>query len=169
MIDRTNRRHYFSMPALLVCAAIATTTSLSHAQDSSGAVLLRGTDVGRFTASPTKDPHIVLTSDHAVGELTSVGSFTLSAQEYINLQTLEISQAHFTITSANGDKLTGTYRGTAHMDGIPNVIEYDVTGFISGGTGRFEGASGAIVFHGSGDLGQGTFKDEILGITLLEK
>ena len=70
----------------------------------------------------------------------------------------------FTLTAGNGDHLTGTYKGTAHMVGIPNVIEYDVAGLISGGTGQFEGMSGAIVFHGSADLGQGTFKDEILGV-----
>jgi hypothetical protein len=169
MLNRMNRRHIFLVLALLVCAAIATSTNTSRAEENSAPVILRGTDVGTFTASPTKDPQVVITSDRAVGEVTSVGSFTLNAEEHINLQTLEVSQAHFTITAANGDKLMGTYHGTAHTVGIPNVIEYDVTGLISGGTGRFEGMSGAIVFHGSADLGQGTFKDEILGILALER
>jgi hypothetical protein len=167
MLNRMNRRHNFLVLALLVCAAIATSANTSRAEENSAPVILRGTDVGTFTASPTKDPQVVVTSDHAVGEVTSVGSFTLSAEEHINLQTLQVSQAHFTITAAN--KLMGIYKGTAHTVGIPNVIEYDVTGLISGGTGQFEGMSGAIVFHGSADLGQGTFKDEILGILALER
>ena len=63
----------------------------------------------------------------------------------------------------------GTYKGTAHTVGIPNVIEYDVVGLISRGTGQFEGISGAIVFHGSAELGQVTFKDEILGFVIAER
>jgi hypothetical protein len=154
---------------LLICAYIASSAKISRAEENSAPVALRGTDVGKFTATPTSNPQVVVTSDAAVGELTSVGSFTLRAEEHINLQTLEVSQAHFTITAANGDRLMGTYKGTAHTVGVPNVIEYDVAGLISGGTGQFAGMSGAIVFHGSADLGQGTFKDEILGILAIEK
>ena len=154
---------------LLAGAAIVASPIFSHAQEHSAAVPLRGTDIGHFTVAATTDPQVVITSDHAVGELTSVGSFTLTAEEHINLQTLQVSQARFTLTARNGDHLTGTYQGTAHLVGIPNVIEYDVAGLISGGSGQFEGMSGAIVFHGSADLEQGTFKDEILGVVTLEK
>lgn len=168
MLNRMNHRHSLFLVVLLGCATIASSTGLSAADSTSDPVVLRGTDVGKFTASPTKDPQVVVTIDHAVGELTSLGGFTLDAGEHINLQSLEVTQGYFTITSANGDKLMGTYKGTAHLAGIPNVIEYDVAGLISSGTGRFEGTTGAIVFHGSGDLGQGTFKDEILGIITTE-
>jgi hypothetical protein len=50
------------------------------------------------------------------------------------------------------------------MVGIPNVIEYDVTGLTSGSNGKFKGTAGAMVFYGSANLGQGTFKDELLGV-----
>ena len=51
------------------------------------------------------------------------------------------------------------------MIGIPNVISSTTSlGSISGGTGKFEVVAGAMVFHGSADLGQGTFKDELLGV-----
>jgi hypothetical protein len=169
MLNRMNHHFNFLIPALLVCAFIVSSANISSAEENSAAVVLRGTDVGKFTATPTSNPQVVVTSDAAVGELTSIGSFTLRANEHINLQTLEVSQAHFTITAANGDRLMGTYKGTAHATGIPNVIEYDVAGLISAGTGQFEGISGAIVFHGSADLGQGTFKDEILGLLASER
>jgi hypothetical protein len=169
MLNGMNCRYSILVSALVGCAALASSPNVSRAEENPAPVILRGTDVGNFTASATKDPQVVITSDHAVGEMTSVGSFTLNAEEHINLQTLEVSQAHFTITAANGDKLMGVYKGTAHTVGIPNVIEYDVVGAISGGTGRFQGMSGAIVFHGSGDLGQGAFKDEILGIIVADK
>ena len=169
MPTHNNRGRISFALGLLAAVAIAGSAIVSHAQEESAAVLLRGTDVGHFTVAPTKDPEVVITSDHAVGELTLVGSFTLTAEEHINLQTLQVSQARFTLTAGNGDHLTGTYQGTAHIVGIPNVIEYDVAGFIRGGTGQFEGMSGAIVFHGSADLGQGTFKDEILGVVTRER
>jgi len=169
MPEQLNRSRISLALGLLAGAAIAASAMVSHAQEDSAAVLLRGTDIGHFTVATTKDPQVVITSDHAVGEMTSVGGFTLSAEEHINLQTLQVSQARFTLTAGNGDHLTGTYKGTAHMVGIPNVIEYDVAGLISGGTGQFEGMSGAIVFHGSADLGQGTFKDEILGVVTRER
>lgn len=169
MPNPNNRSSLSAALVLLAGALLAASATVSHAQQNSRVVLLRGTDVGHFTVAVTQNPQVVITSDHAVGEVTSIGSFTLSAQEHINLQTLQISQAHFTLTAANGDHLSGTYQGTAHMVGIPNVIEYDVAGLISGGTGQFEGMSGAIVFHGSADLGQGTFKDEILGVVTPER
>jgi hypothetical protein len=169
MSNRSNFRSISIALVVLAGAAIAVSAIVSHAQENSAPVLLRGTDIGHFTVSATKDPQVVITSDHAVGEMTSVGGFTLTAEEHINLQTLQVSQARFTLTAGNGDRLTGTYHGTAHSVGIPNVIEYDVAGLISGGTGQFEGMSGAIVFHGSADLGQGTFKDEILGVVTLER
>ena len=169
MPNHSNRRPLFFAVGLLAGAAIAASTMVSQAQEHSAPVLLRGTDIGHFTVATTTNPQVVITSDHAVGEVTSVGGFTLTAEEHINLQTLQVSEAHFTLTAGNGDRLTGTYQGTAHTVGIPNVIEYDVAGLISGGTGQFEGMSGAIVFHGSADLGHGTFKDEILGIVTLER
>ncbi len=169
MPNYSNRRPLFFAVGLLAAAAIAASAMVSQAQEYSAPVLLRGTDIGHFTVATTNNPQVVITSDHAVGEVTSVGGFTLTAEEHINLQTLQVSQAHFTLTAGNGDRLTGTYQGTAHMVGIPNVIEYDVAGLISGGTGQFEGMSGAIVFHGSADLGQGTLKDEILGVITLER
>jgi hypothetical protein len=127
MLNRMNHRCSFFF-LLLVCADIGSSANISRAQEYSAPVALRGTDVGKFTATPTSDPQVVVTSDAAVGEVTSIGSFTLRAAEHINLQTLEISQAHFTITAANGDRLMGTYKGTGHVTGIPNVIEYDVAG-----------------------------------------
>ena len=169
MQNYSNRRRLSFALGLLAGVAIAASAIVSHAQENSAAVLLRGTDIGHFTVATTKDPQLVITSDHSVGELTSVGGFTLTAEEHINLQTLQVRQARFTLTAGNGDHLTGTYQGTAHMVGMPNVIEYDVAGLISEGTGQFEGMSGAIVFHGSADLGQGTFKDEILGVVIRER
>lgn len=169
MPSHSNRGRVSFALGFLAVVAVGATAMASHAQEHSAAVLLRGTDIGHFTVATTKDPQVVITSDHAVGEMTSVGGFTLTAEEHINLQTLQVSRARFTLTAGNGDHLTGTYKGTAHMVGIPNVIEYDVAGLISGGTGQFEGISGAIVFHGSADLGQGTFRDEILGVVTGER
>jgi hypothetical protein len=47
----------------------------------------------------------------------------------------------FTITAANGDQLFGTETGTVSI-GAGGIREVPVIGTITGGTGRFEGASG---------------------------
>ncbi len=112
MMHRMNQRPNFTLLVVLACVAIASSTGLQTS--SSAPVVLRGTDVGKFTVAPTSDPHVVVASDQAAGELTSVGRFTLNTGEHINQQTLEVTQRHFAITSTTGDKLIGTYKGTAH-------------------------------------------------------
>ena len=58
----------------------------------------------------------------------------------------------FTITAWNGDKIQGTYHTLAHADTAANEIA--AAGFfqITGGTGRFEEASGTGSIAAGGSL-----------------
>jgi hypothetical protein len=129
-------------------------------------LIVRGTDMGRSAPSATGDPSIILTRDSAQGELTHLGRYTMTAQEFINLNTLEITGGAFTITTANGDTLTGTYIGTGKLSNTPTVITYDVAGPITGGTGQFRNATGVILFLGTADLATNTFTDQVAGVVL---
>jgi hypothetical protein len=70
------------------------------------------------------------------------------------------ADASFTLLAANGDSVRGTYVGT--IDGYSEVIGEEIFGTINititGGSGRFEGASGSAVmewhtiFEGYDDL-----------------
>jgi hypothetical protein len=87
---------------------------------------------------------LIRTSDAATGHGTLVGRYTLQGAETINLATGAITDGEFTITAADGSTLTGTYSGQAR----PGLSGYDVSGPVTGGTGRFEGATGFLTWHG---------------------
>jgi hypothetical protein len=146
---------------LVMVAGSAVNTSAADA------VVFRGMDMG--TSSPpasTADPNVVLTRDTAHGELTHVGRYNMTAQEFINSRTLAITGGQFTIVAANGDTLTGTYSGSGKVSTSPGVITYDVAGPITSGTGRFANASGVILFRGTADLVSGKFTDQVVGLLL---
>jgi hypothetical protein len=102
---------------------------------------------------------VVHTFDTGLGTATHLGRFTLSASEDIDLLTGAVTNGSFTLTAANGDTVSGTYSGQA----LPGLVGYLVSGPITGGTGRFGGATGFIVWHGTVDPVALTFADEITG------
>jgi hypothetical protein len=141
---------------------------------------VRLTDSGSFVVSPLNLPSgcpstgpLVLTQDVARGHanLPLLGKYTLSAQEVINLATFEVTQGSFSIIAANGDAIFGTYSGQAYGDpNNPAAFTYNVTGPITGGTGRFAGATGSITFNGSGQFTSattGTLRDEATATIIL--
>jgi hypothetical protein len=80
------------------------------------------------------------------GTGTHLGRYAYASQECADLGGATFAGA-FTITAANGDTLVGTYAGTFTVDG-GGTIHYEQTNTVTGGTGRFAGASGS--FHVSG-------------------
>ena len=125
---------------------------------------VKGRDEGSFTSTAVT-PTVARTHDVSSGRASLIGGYRMVADENINLSTLEVSNATFTITSDNGDTLTGTYSGTARFSSAsPTQLNYYVSGPITGGTGRFAGVTGAIAFFGSADLATGKFQDVVLGI-----
>jgi hypothetical protein len=102
---------------------------------------------------------LIRTSDAATGHGTHVGRYTLQGAETINLATGAITDGRFTITAADGSTLTGTYTGQAR----PELSGYDVSGPITGGTGRFEEATGFLVWHGQFDPTTLELSDEVKG------
>ena len=82
-----------------------------------------------------------------------MGRFTLEVPHIVNFATAS-GQGTFTFTAANGDTLTADFTGQAQT-GAPIIpIVEDAT--ITGGTGRFAGASGSFIVHRSFDSVGGT-------------
>ena len=76
------------------------------------------------------------------GQATYLGRFTLGADFAVNV-TNGTASGTFTMTAANGDRIVGTSLGVGTIEGgIANITE---TYTITGGSGRFSGASGTIV------------------------
>jgi hypothetical protein len=88
--------------------------------------------------SPFFTTHLV-----ATGQVSHLGRFTLDFAHRVNLDTLEgIGDA--VITFPNGDTLTTHATGTAMPAGSPTAFTVVEIHEVTGGTGRFAGASGGF-------------------------
>ena len=146
-------------PAYLTLMMLLASAAAARDRDQ---VVILGTDTGTFTYTGTSDPNVIQTSDTGTGEATLIGRYHLTASEEINVVTLQITNANFTIEVSNGDKLFGTYGGAAQPGSAAGTVHYQVSGPITGGTGRFAGATGSIAFLGPADLNNKTFGDVVL-------
>lgn len=141
--------------ALAVTASLALSTPALAANHS---VPFRSSDAGVAEIIGASG-NLIRTSDNATGHGTHVGRYTLQGAETINVVTGAITDGAFTITAADGSTLTGTYSGQAP----PDLSSYDVSGPVTGGTGRFEGATGSLTWHGTFDPATSELSDRVVG------
>ena len=120
-------------------------TLFSGASDAQAAheVPFKGTLEGTVVVTPVNPPffNVVIT---ASGEATHLGRFSLTVPHLVNFATAE-GEGDFTFTAANGDMLTAHFTGTADTSTPVFTIEEHAT--ITGGTGRFAGATGSFAAH----------------------
>ncbi|MDP1638390.1 MAG: hypothetical protein Q8K74_06210 [Candidatus Nitrotoga sp.] len=100
------------------------------------------------------------------GKGTHLGVISLAAKDcIIPMQNYFISNnGNLTITAANGDNITGTYSGSFIPTDNPSIYMYDdFTIQITGGTGRFKGATGSGALEGTSNTitGQGVIEGTI--------
>ena len=128
-----------TMKSLL--AAIALAAAISQPAMAQGPVPFRGTyESSEFQGGGTFPVFLQVLGGS--GEATHLGRFTVEAQWHVNVLT-GTAVGTFTLTAANGDTLVGTATGTSViLDGLAYITE---TCVITGGTGRFAGATGAFV------------------------
>lgn len=149
--------------------ALTLTAALPALADGGDGFRFKGSDSGPFTVSPTGTPGVVLTEDVATGKANhGIGRYRLVASELVNLGTLplQVTEGQFTIETKKGS-FSGTYSGEAFATSDPNVITYHVTGPITGGTGKYAGATGSIVFDGIASFVTGQLSDEMSGVLVL--
>jgi hypothetical protein len=103
-------------------------------------------------------------SDGGSCRLSHVGAATLSNGGSIDFTTVPAKgTGTFTLVAANGDRLEGTERvdyDTPNEDGL-----FSFTGIrtITGGTGRFAGARGAVSISGTGSVNDNTTEQSFDG------
>lgn len=127
------------MRALLLAGAML--VSLAAPASASQSVPFRGTLTGNVTVTPL-DPPIASVAIDGWGVATQLGRFTVSIPHVVN-QATRIATGTYTFTASNGDTLTADFSGQATLVG-PGVLTVAETGTFTGGTGRFEGASGSF-------------------------
>lgn len=80
------------------------------------------------------------------GNATQLGRFTYSLQAVLHIPTLSAT-ATATIVAADGSSLFAAGSGQGTPTASPGIISIVETLTITGGTGRFEGASGNITIQ----------------------
>jgi hypothetical protein len=126
---------------VLLAAALAG-SALARPAEARNAVPFRGRLEGTATSVPLTPPFID-TTFVATGHASHLGRFTLTMREVVNLEAATSTQT-FEFVAANGDTLTAAGTGTAAPAETPGVLAIVETGTITGGTGRFAGATGSF-------------------------
>jgi hypothetical protein len=96
------------------------------------------------------------------GHATYLGDYRGQYRECFDPSTGLVVDGSFTLTTANGDTVFGTFTGQAIPTDESNV-HYDDPGVITGGTGRFTGASGSMNTAGIANLATGQYSGTLSG------
>jgi hypothetical protein len=126
---------------LSLIAIVALVLALAAPAAASDMVTFRGRLAGTVTVTPL-DPPIASVLIEATGNATQLGSFTLEVPHLVN-QAIRVGEGSYIFTAANGDTLTADFSGLATLV-APGVLTTHETAVITGGTGRFAGATGSF-------------------------
>ena len=101
---------------------------------------------GSLEATETQGglPPLIQVNLTGQGNATQLGLFTYQLQAELDVRILH-AEATAILVAANGDMIFGEGDGQGTPTATPRVVSIVETFNITGGTGRFEGASGAFV------------------------
>lgn len=113
---------------------------------------------------PTCPPTTLTITGRQNGNGTHLGNFTAHTIDIVNMPTTQATGT-LSLTAANGDQLFATTAGAEDQFIPPNVSHVTQTATITGGTGRFAGATGTftvehtstIDFAAGTAIGSGSF------------
>jgi hypothetical protein len=100
-------------------------------------------------------PPIVSVDVHADGVATHLGQFTLDIPHTVNVVT-RTATGSYVFVAANGDTLTADFVGQSTPTDDPTVLYIEEHATITGGTGRFAGATGSFIAERLYDTVAGT-------------
>jgi hypothetical protein len=123
-------------------------------------VPLRGNLQGTVTRSGA--PPVVSVNISASGTANQLGNFTVSIPHSVNLGT-KTATGSYLFVAANGDTLTATFVGHSEPTADPDVLYIEESATITGGTGRFTGATGTFNVERLYDTVAGTTTGSIDG------
>jgi hypothetical protein len=88
----------------------------------------------------------LIVNGSGVGNATQLGRFAATFHAKVDLSTL-IGVGTITFAAANGDSLSASFIGHATPTPDPNVFMLEEVETITGGTGRFAGATGSFTLE----------------------
>jgi hypothetical protein len=120
----------------------STTPSSAQTQKQNGVDLpFRGSVQAVETIRPT--PPVLLVHATADGTGTHLGRFTATYEVTVTIAT-GAATGSFIFIAANDDRLVATFTGQGTPTAEPGVVTIRESAIITGGTGRFAGATGSF-------------------------
>jgi hypothetical protein len=110
---------------------------------------------GNADPTPTPDPAVLDNHETGTGRASHLGQITWESDESVHLGPAPgqgAVQGEITLTAANGDQVFATYQTVADFDFVTNTVTARGRFEVTGGTGRFRGATGAGVIAAEGSL-----------------
>jgi hypothetical protein len=101
------------------------------------------------------DPPFIPVLLEGEGNATHLGRFIFAAPHLVNLTT-RLATGSYQFKAANGDMLFATFTGQASPTASPSVVYIVEVATITGGTGRFAGATGGFTVERLYDTVAGT-------------
>ncbi len=123
----------------------------SSSNSQTAASPFKGDFEGNQSVTPLTPPFGQV-AGQATGRATQLGRFTVQFPHIVNFATSR-GEGTYTFTAANGDTLTADFTGQAEVGPITSIVEQ---GVITGGTGRFAGATGSFTVRRLFDRNAGT-------------
>jgi hypothetical protein len=150
-----------ALPATRALASPQDNTILASPVAAGEQVPFKGRLEGAVTMTPLTPPFVSVLVN-ATGNATQLGQFTLEIPHVVNRATsTAVGTYHF--AAANGDTLTADFTGQATPTATPGVLHIVETATITGGTGRFAGATGSFVVERLYDRIAGTTTGSFVG------
>ena len=132
-----SRSSSYSRPALAVLlVALSASTVLAQVNS----IRFKGAFDGRFTG--TVEGGTLQSAGTGAGTASEIGPFTYTEKATIDLAT-GLSTGVLQLVAANGDVINCAYAGRA-LSNIPKGSHFIGLLTITGGTGRFQGATGGL-------------------------
>jgi hypothetical protein len=122
-----------------VALALITVFAMARSVAASEQVPFKGSLEGDVSHTPQPPLDFVLVEGE--GNAAHLGKFTFSFPHVVNTTT-RTATGTYEFTAANGDTLTADVVGRAMPTGTPGVLAIVEVATITGGTGRFAGATG---------------------------
>ena len=151
----------FNSAASLALAVLAV-LSLAGPVAAGHPVPFKGSFEGDVTVSPLAPP-LVTVDVEATGNASHLGLFTLDIPHVVNRAT-RAATGSYEFTAANGDTVYAEFTGLAMPTATPGVLYIEETATITGGTGRFAGATGSFTSERWYDTIEGTTTGSFEGI-----
>ena len=140
-------------PSAFAVAALAVLCLAGHVA-AGDPVPFKGDLEGDVTITPLTPPYVKVLVE-ATGNATHLGECTLDIPHKVN-RTDRTAVGAYVFTAANGDMLFADFTGKATPTATPGVLYIEETATITGGTGRFAGATGSFVCERLFDMITGT-------------